>query len=86
MCVSNIVFNKVNSLINNYKLEYYIEMEKQFHLGVLAQDLKEQFTHDQAAVTMAKCTKNCFLSLKTNNLLPTEERCLRNCFVKSLEF
>ena len=35
---------------------------------------------------MAKCTKNCFLSLKTNNLLPTEERCLRNCFVKSTDF
>ena len=35
---------------------------------------------------MAKCTKNCFLSLKTNNLLPTEERCLRDCFVKSTDF
>ena len=61
-------------------------MEKQFNLQVLARDLKEQFNHDQAAATMAKCTKNCFLSLKTNSLLPTEERCFRNCFVKSLEF
>ena len=35
---------------------------------------------------MGKCTKNCFISLKENELLPTEERCLRNCFLKSLEF
>ena len=61
-------------------------MERQFNLQVLAQDLKDNFDHDQAASTMAKCTKNCFLSLKTNQLLPTEERCFRNCFVKSLEF
>ncbi len=61
-------------------------MEKQFNLQVLASDMKDQFAHEQAASTMAKCTKNCFLSLKTGNLLPTEERCLRNCFVKSFDF
>ena len=61
-------------------------MEKQFNLSILAQDMKEKFNHDQAASTMAKCTKECFLSLKTSNLLPTEERCLRNCFVKSIDF
>ena len=55
-------------------------------MEVIAKDLKEKFDHDQAASTMAKCTQNCFLSLKTNQLLPTEERCFRNCFVKSLEF
>ena len=38
-------------------------MEKQFNLLVLAQDMRDQFKHDQAASTMAKCTKECFLSL-----------------------
>lgn len=61
-------------------------MERQFNLQVLQSDLRDQFTHDLAAATVAKCTKNCFLSLKTENLLPTEERCLRNCFVKSADF
>ncbi len=61
-------------------------MERQYNLQVLAQDLKEQFAHDSAAAAMSKCTKNCFLSLKTGQLLPTEERCLRNCFVKTLDF
>ncbi len=60
--------------------------ERQFNMQVLAQDQKEQFIHESAASTMAKCTKACFMSLKTRSLLPTEERCLRNCFVKSLDF
>lgn len=61
-------------------------MERQFNLQILAQDLKAQQNHDQAEATLTKCTKSCFLSLKTGQLLPTEERCLRNCFVKSLDF
>ena len=35
---------------------------------------------------MAKCTKSCFMSMKEGELLPTEERCLRNCFIKSNDF
>lgn len=61
-------------------------MERQFNLSVLSQDLKKQFQHDMAANTISKCTKSCLLSLKEDSLLPTEERCLRNCFVKSLDF
>lgn len=61
-------------------------MERQYNLQVIAQDMKDQFKFDSAASILAKCTKDCFLSLKTQNLLPTEERCLRNCTVKSLEF
>lgn len=61
-------------------------MEQQFNLQVIAQDLKQQYIHDLAASTLTKCTKNCLLSLKENTLLPTEERCLRNCFVKSIDF
>jgi Tim10/DDP family zinc finger len=55
-------------------------------LQVVANDLREKFHHDSAASVMSKCTKSCFMSLKTHDLLPTEERCLRNCFVKSLDF
>ena len=55
-------------------------------MQVIAQDMKDQFIFDSAASTLTKCTKECFLSLKTGQLLPTEERCLRNCTVKSLEF
>ncbi len=35
---------------------------------------------------MKKCTKACLLSMKENTLLPTEERCLTNCFIKSGNF
>lgn len=61
-------------------------MERQLNLQVVAQDLKEHFNHEAAASAMAKCTKSCFMSFKTNQLLPTEERCLRNCFVKTADF
>lgn len=60
--------------------------ERQVNIAILAQDQREQFAHDQAADTLSKCTKSCFLSLKSGSLLPTEERCLRNCFVKSFDF
>lgn len=73
----------ISAIINNKIL---IEMERQFNLSVIATDLKQQAEHEQTASTLAKCTKSCFMSLKTNTLLPTEERCLRNCFVKSSDF
>lgn len=61
-------------------------MERSFNLQIVAQDLKQSFNHESAASNMVKCTKSCFISLKTNDLLPTEERCLRNCFIKSADF
>ena len=61
-------------------------MEKQFNLQTIAADLKTHHVHDMAASTLTKCTKSCFISLKENILLPTEEKCLRNCFIKSLDF
>eukprot|EP00347_Sterkiella_histriomuscorum_P024097 403332321 len=61
-------------------------MEKQYNLSVIASDLKKAFTHDMTASTLQKCTSQCFQSLKENNLLPTEERCARNCFLKSAAF
>ncbi len=64
-------------------------MEKattQYHMPTLLESVEEQSRNDIAAATMAKCTKACFLSLRENKLLPTEEKCMRNCFVKSGEF
>mmetsp|Transcript_5846 Transcript_5846/g.4158 ORF Transcript_5846/g.4158 Transcript_5846/m.4158 type:complete len:80 (+) Transcript_5846:25-264(+) len=57
-----------------------------FSLAVIAADLKTQQKHDQVALTMDKCVSSCFMSLKENKLLPSEDRCLRNCFVKNIAF
>jgi hypothetical protein len=35
---------------------------------------------------MSKCTENCFVSLKEKEMLPTEEKCMYNCIIKSLDF
>ncbi len=61
-------------------------MEGSHSLPVIAADLKQQFESDLATDTLAKCTKSCFMSMKEQKLLPTEERCLRNCFVKTNAF
>ena len=61
-------------------------MENAQNLAALAAEIKEQFEGQEAQATMLKCTKACFLSLKENTLLPTEERCLTNCFIKSGNF
>ena len=61
-------------------------MERHYNLAVLASDLRKTHSHDVAAATMKKCTTECLLSLKESELLPTEERCMRNCFTKSHQF
>lgn len=61
-------------------------MEGAYSLPVIAKDLKAQFDAELAASTLAKCTKSCFMSMQEQKLLPTEERCLRNCFVKTNDF
>ena len=53
---------------------------------MLSADLAEQFDNEMAAQTMTKCTKDCFMSMQEEKLLPTEDRCLRNCFVKVNSF
>ena len=60
--------------------------EKVFSLAALNSDLEGQHKLNMAAATLAKCTKSCFVSMKESELLPTEERCLRNCFFKSHDF
>ena len=57
-----------------------------FNGAVIAHDLQDLLDNDIASATMLKCTQNCFMSLKENTLLPTEDRCLRNCFIKSHNF
>ena len=61
-------------------------MERVFNPHVLATDLNDQEEYMKASLTMAKCTKSCFQSMQENKMLPTEERCMRNCFVKSEQF
>jgi len=56
---------------------------RQYNLLLVAQDAEETHRNEIASLTMNKCTTACFMSLKESHLLPTEERCLRNCFVKS---
>ena len=63
-----------------------MEREKVFNRVQLASDMQGQHDLNMAAATLAKCTKSCFMSMKEGELLPTEERCLRNCFVKSYDF
>ena len=60
--------------------------EVNYNYPALFEDMTAKNEMDTAAYTMAKCTKSCFMSMKENSLLPTEERCLRNCFVKSADF
>ena len=57
-------------------------MEKTQNLAVIADQMKYTFEAQQASAAMAKCTKACFMSMQENELLPTEERCLQNCFIK----
>lgn len=61
-------------------------MEGTHSLPVIASDLKAQFESELVALTLSKCTKSCFMSMKEQKLLPTEERCLRNCFIKSSDY
>ena len=59
------------------------ESQGGFNLSVLGSELKNQHQHQLAADVMSKCHKNCIMSVDEDRLLPTEEACFRNCFVKS---
>ena len=61
-------------------------MDRSQNLAAVALEVKDQFEGQEYQSTMLKCTKACFLSLKENTLLPAEERCLTNCFIKSHDF
>ena len=51
-------------------------------LAQMAMDGENQL----AMATVAKCTNSCLISMRENTLLPTEEACLQNCFVKAWDF
>ena len=57
-----------------------------YSLNQIGRDMKEQHLLESSSWVMNKCTENCFISLKENQLLPTEERCVYNCIVKSIDF
>ena len=57
-----------------------------FNQSQVKASMHEQYLADMNEQVMDKCTQNCFLSMKENKLLPTEERCVRNCSIKSYKF
>ena len=61
-------------------------MERNQNLAVISDLQKQQAEQQAAAQVMQKCTRACFMSMQEANLLPTEERCLTNCFIKSGQF
>ena len=61
-------------------------MSDAYNLNVLSHEMKEQLKHKLAATTMNKCHSSCLMSLGDNQLLPIEETCFRNCFIKSAQF
>ena len=60
--------------------------DNQFNIPMLGSQLSERFGQDVAYATVQKCLNHCVSSYSEGSLLPTEERCLRNCFVKSYDF
>ena len=60
--------------------------EKLFNMANLMKQVDDKRQLELDAATMAKCTTQCFMSMQESTLLPTERRCLRNCFVKSADF
>ena len=63
-----------------------VDQERLFNTAALVKAIDEQSQLDMDAQTMAKCTKSCFMSMQESALLPSEKRCFRNCFVKTIEF
>ena len=58
----------------------------QYNIPMLSNQLSEKFGQDIAYTTVQKCLNHCVLSYNEGSLLPNEERCLRNCFIKSYDF
>jgi hypothetical protein len=57
-----------------------------YNLASLRDNMAIQNADENNFAVMAKCTSSCFISMKENTLLPTEQKCLRNCFIKSHQF
>lgn len=57
-----------------------------YNLATLREAIASQNAEEDSFDIMAKCTASCLISLKENALLPTEEKCFRNCFMKSQQF
>ena len=53
---------------------------------LLGNQLSEKFGQEVAYSTVKKCLNHCVVSYTEGALLPNEERCLRNCFVKSYDY
>ena len=60
--------------------------QRVFSMPALMRDLAEDGDMQIAAATVAKCTNSCLISLKESSLLPTEEKCMMNCYNKAYDF
>ena len=60
--------------------------QKVFSMASLMRDLAEDGDMQIAVATVAKCTNSCLVSMKEATLLPTEEKCMMNCYSKAYDF
>ena len=59
---------------------------EQYNIPMLGNQLSQKFGQEIAYTTVQKWLNHCIISYKETGLLPTEERCLRNCYIKSYDF
>ena len=64
----------------------YVFFIEHYDIPSLGKQLSESFGEDIAFSTVQKWLNHCVMSYNESGLLPTEERCLRNCFVKSYDY
>lgn len=57
-----------------------------FNLDLLGEKIQSEFQKSYASTTMNTCLTKCVISYKEETLLPSEHRCLRNCYVKAFDF
>ncbi len=57
-----------------------------FNLQSLGDALQLTFERSHVQASMGKCTTACVASYEEKGLLPSEDRCLQNCFAKSQDF
>ena len=63
-----------------------MEGEELYNIPMLGNQLSQKFGQEVAYNVVQKCLNNCIVSYKEVGLLPSEERCLRNCYMKSYDF
>ena len=63
-----------------------MERGQQYNIPMLGSQLQDRFGSDIAYASVNKWMNFCIKSYNEHTLLPTEEQCLRHCFIKSHDF